>query len=71
MYPIKILPVANSYSLTRRFRFVVPKVSTLASFYEAFLVVSFNLDQIFQDESPAFFLDGDWVSDVVSISLIK
>lgn len=44
---------------------MIPKVSTLSAFYQAYVVVSFDLNQIFADESPIFFLDGDWVDEVV------
>ena len=49
-----------------RFRFVIPKVSTLSGFYESYIVISFDLAQIFEGETPVFFLDGDWVYDMVS-----
>ena len=51
-----------------RFRFVVPKISTLSAVYKAHLVVTFNLEQLFAGESPAFFLDGEWVDNVVSLT---
>ena len=49
-----------------RFRFVIPKVSTLSGFYESYIVISFDLAKIFEGEAPVFFLDGDWVYDMVS-----
>jgi len=45
---------------------VVPRVSTLSDDYDTTMSVSLNLAQIFQDESVAFFMDGDWLDNVVS-----
>ena len=45
---------------------MIPKVSTLSGFYESYIVISFDLAQIFEGEAPVFFLDGDWVYDMVS-----